>query len=92
MGDALLAMSSNVLDRIDTTRRRALNGLNRRYIYGRLVCFVYSIATPLFFLVLLTICFHNDIASVAHTPISHRDGGYHEASGQIQLILCRQAR
>lgn len=48
MGDALLAMSSNVLDRIDTTRRRALNGLNRRYIYGRLVCFVYSIATPFF--------------------------------------------
>lgn len=29
-------MSSSMLDRIDTTRRRVLAGLNRRYIYGRL--------------------------------------------------------
>jgi hypothetical protein len=36
-------MFLNMLDRIDSTRQKVLNGLNRRYIYGRLVCFSHPL-------------------------------------------------
>lgn len=54
------------------------------------VCLFYR--DTLFVFPLLTICFYNDIAPAAHTSVPHRDGGYHEASSQIQFLLCRQAR
>lgn len=75
-----------------STKRKVIDGLNKRYIYGRVVCFLILPSLSFSPRPALTRSPVYDIAPPTYDHILHRDGRSNSHRGQVQRLLCRQAR
>lgn len=75
-----------------STKRKVIDGLNKRYIYGRVVRWLILRSLPFAPGPALTRLPVYDIAPPTYDHISHRDGRSNSHCGQVQHLLCRQAR
>lgn len=78
---------------IEAARKKVLGGLNSRYIYGRVVGFLFNTRNSTYqsgqtLSSLLSLIHVGSIAATPYNHILNRDGDHDETDRKVQLLLC----